>query len=344
MPRPLPPHVQRERTRHGRVVFYFRRAEGAPRTRLRASPGTPAFEAEYLAALSNTKVEPKNPTTKNGTLKWLWERYRESAAWANLSLATRRQRENIMLHVLEKSGEKPFATIKKADIVASRDAKKNTPSAARNFLDTMRGMFEWATDAQHLASDPTAGVKAPERPDTGGFKPWTEEEVQAYETRWPIGTKERVWLDVLLYTGLRRGDAARVGKQHVRHGEIVLATEKTDTPVTIPILPVLQKTLDAGPTGDLAFIVGTRGRPFTKESFGNTFAEAARQAGVSKSAHGLRKVAAERCAYNEATVAQMNAIFGWTGYKMAMLYIEKAERARLSRGAIEKMLPVKNVE
>jgi integrase len=326
------------------VVFYFRRAQGAPRIRLRANPGTPEFEVEYLAALAGTVGAERKRTINSGTLRWLWERYRETTAWTRLSLATRKQRENIMLHVLEKSGEKAYASVKRADIIASRDAKKGTPSAARNFLDTMRGLFEWAVDAQHVTGDPTAGVKAPERPETGGFKPWTEEEVQAYENRWPIGTKERVWLDLLLYTGLRRGDAARVGKQHVRRGEIALTTEKTDTPVTIPILPILQKTLDAGPTGDLTFIVGTRGRPFTKESFGNAFSVAAREAGIPKSAHGLRKVAAERCAYNGATVAQMNAIFGWAGYKMAMHYIEKAERARLSRGAIEKMLPTQNAE
>ena len=35
-------------------------------------------------------------------------------------------------------------------------------------------------------------------------------------------------------------------------------------------------TLDAGPTGDLAWISGEKGRPFVKESFGNAFAEAAR--------------------------------------------------------------------
>ena len=30
-----------------------------------------------------------------------------------------------------------------------------------------------------------------------------------YHARWPLRKKERVWLDVLLYTGLRRGDAVR---------------------------------------------------------------------------------------------------------------------------------------
>jgi hypothetical protein len=73
---------------------------------------------------------------------------------------------------------------------------------------------------------------------------------------------------------------------------LVFRTEKTKTEVSIPILPRLQQALDAGPTGELAFICGTRGKPFTKESFGNEFKDACLAAGVNKSAHGVRKLAA----------------------------------------------------
>jgi len=34
-----------------------------------------------------------------------------------------------------------------------------------------------------------------------------------------------VWLDVLLYSGLRRGDAVRYGRQHVRNGVGRIPTE-----------------------------------------------------------------------------------------------------------------------
>jgi integrase len=69
----------------------------------------------------------------------------------------------------------------------------------------------------------------------------------------------------------------------------------------------------------------------TKESFGNAFSDACRKAGVNKSAHGLRKIGATRAANNGATVAQLNAIFGWTGSKMASLYTQTAEDWRKTR-------------
>jgi integrase len=167
---------------------------------------------------------------------------------------------------------------------------------------------------------------------------WSEDDVAAYERRWPIGTRERVWLDVLLYTGLRRGDAVKLGRQHVRDGVATLKTEKTGTEVTLPILPVLAATLAAGPCGDLAFIAGASGGPLTKESFGNLFRRVCRAACLkNRSAHGLRKAAATRAANAGATVAQLEAIFGWSGGEMAALYTRSADRRRLAMEAMTKL-------
>ena len=104
-----------------------------------------------------------------------------------------------------------------------------------------------------------------------------------------------------MFTELRRGNAVLLGKQHVRIGVATLRTEKDQGEVTVhlPILPILQRTLDIGPTA---------------------FKDACRAAGVDangKAAHGLRKVAATRAADAGATVHQPlpmspgRTIFGW---------------------------------
>lgn len=206
----------------------------------------------------------------------------------------------------------------------------------------MRGLFRWAKGASLVKVDPTAGVHNPKRKQTDGFKVWTEEEVTAYEARWPIGTRQRVWLDVLLYTGLRRGDVVRIGRQHVRNGVATLKTEKGGftVEVNLPILPVLQATLDAGPCGDLSFICGEREGPLTKESFGNAFKDACKEAGVNapkKAAHGLRKVAATRAAENGATEFELMAIFAWKDSKMAAHYVKAANKKRLAAQAMGKL-------
>ena len=58
-----------------------------------------------------------------------------------------------------------------------------------------------------MKTNPAASVKYPTLKSGEGFPVWTEADVTAYEKRWPLGTRQQVWLSVLLYTGLRRGDA-----------------------------------------------------------------------------------------------------------------------------------------
>jgi len=335
------------------VLRRFEGANGKPdrkRIRIRGEYGSPEFMAAYRAALGGEGHQgAPGGQTRAGTVKWLIDRYRDSQAWRNYSLATRRQREVILKQVIASAGNDPMTGLTRAAIIAGRDRRAQTsPNQARHFMDTMRGLFAWATEAQHVASNPAAGVKDPARRKGGGFKIWTETEVQQYEARWPIGTRQRVWLDVILYSGLRRGDSVQLGRQHVRlvtspdgarvrvH---VIKLQKSGymVEVTLPILPVLQATLDAGPTGDLAYICGVRGAPFTKESFGNEFRDACVEAGVSGRAHGLRKLAATRAANNGATLSELQALFGWTDTKMPGLYTRAADRQRLALGARGKL-------
>lgn len=337
MPRPRPLYLQQTITPAGKSLWYVRIGKGK-RTRIHGEYGSPEFMEAYHAARAGLPAPDRK--IDSASLEWLITRYRETAAWQkNLSSATRRQRDNIFAGVLKQSGSAPYKAIERTTILKARDRREHTPAQARNFLDAMRGLFRWAHSAGLIRKDPTEGVKNPIRIAGKGFVAWSEADVEAYEARWPLGTKERVWLDVLLYTGLRRGDAVLLGWQHVRDGVASLPTEKSGEKivVTLPILPVLAKSLEAGPTGDMTFICGERKLPLVKESFGNLFSEAARKAGVMKSAHGVRKIAATRAANNGATVAELEAIFGWSGGNMASLYTRAADRRRLAAGAIEKM-------
>ena len=207
MARPRPRYLLKERTRHGKTVWYVRKGNG-PRIRIKGKYGSPEFIAEYEAAVrSEATRASKNAKDAQGSLAWLVARYRASAPWSELSVATRRQRENIFRHIIRSAGTFAFTAIERGDIVFWRDERAATPFAANNFLKTVCGLFRWACESQLLKADPTQGVKSVSA-KTAGFHVWTEEEVQLFEKRWPIGTRERLALAVLLCTGLRRGDSA----------------------------------------------------------------------------------------------------------------------------------------
>jgi len=334
MPRPRPPYLSREVTRHGKPVWYLRR--GGKRFRIKAEYGTPEFNTEYQTALAACQPAAENRATA-GTLAWLIQCLRASAAWQVRSEATRAKWDGIYRQVLKAAGNAPLSAITPKSIRVGLERRAHTPGQAQHFLNAMRALFRWALKMQLVKNDPTAGVQAPARRRDAGIRVWTEEDVAAYEKRWPIGTRQRVWLDVLLYTGLRRGDAVLLGRQHVRDGIATIKTEKTGTIVTIPILPILAETLKAGPCGDLSFVAGARGQPMAKPSFSAEFAMACRAAGVLGSPHGVRKIAATRAANAGATVPELEATFGWSGGKMASHYTRAADRRHLSKRAMHKL-------
>jgi integrase len=206
-------------------------------------------------------------------------------------------------------------------------------------LKAMRAFFAWAIEDKLVTLDPTKGVKLLPGPnDADGFHTWTQAELDRFEAHWPVGTRERLSYDLLLYTGLRRGDAVRVGGLHEREGVITIRTEKTGEPVSIPILPPLAASIAATRTGDLTYLVTEAGQPWVKESFGNWFRKICRKAGCPGSAHGLRKAGATRAAERGATERQLMAIFGWSMGKMAQHYTRAADRTRLARDAAQFLL------
>lgn len=109
--------------------------------------------AAYMAAVSGQEM-PKNVKASPNSLRWLVEQYRKSSEWLSLSQATKKQRENIIRHVLEKAGDVPYQAITKKVIIASRDERAATPAQAGNFLKTMRGLFNWAVDAEYVEKNP----------------------------------------------------------------------------------------------------------------------------------------------------------------------------------------------
>jgi integrase len=234
---------------------------------------------------------------------------------------------------LKNAGQAPIAEIRRAEVVAGREQRAKTPSQANNYLDTLRALFKWAVKAELVKKDPTQGVENITRPNTEGFHPWTRDEVERFRNRWPRGTRERRALEIMLFTGLRRGDAAIFGRQHIRGGQFAIRTAKNGVVVDAPLLPKLADELALAPANALAFVATKDGRPMTKESFGNWFKDACREAKVPGNCHGLRKIGATLAAENGARERQLMALFGWTDPAMARIYTRTAESKRLAAQA-----------
>jgi integrase len=276
----------------------------------------------------------------------LIKEYRSSRDWCEvLSAATRKQRSPILKQVEDSAGDVPYTAITRKKIEQGMMAR--TKNQARHFCDTMRALFKWALEQELHDRNPTDGIKV--KKDNGeGHLPWPIELIEQFEARWPVGTKERLLFDIYLYVGLRLGDAARLGKQHIRNGIIHLMTEKSGgtMPIYVPVHPALAASMAACPSTGLTFVAKDNGTNYTKEGLGNFFHRAVVAAKIPAtnrktkekgySGHGLRKASATIAAESGATESELNAMFGWTGYQMAQLYTKKADRKRLAARASEK--------
>ena len=178
MPRPRPPHLHREISRHGKIVWYVRFGHG-PKIRVRGEYGTPEFDAAYREALTGGKPKPAINAVQ-GTLGWLWLLYRQWSAWSGLKAPTRKQRENIMAHVLKTAGSEPLSSITRKGILAGIDRRSATPFQARTFSHHARIVRVGSADPIWCGADPTLGVKV-KKPKTNGFPVWSEEEIERYE-------------------------------------------------------------------------------------------------------------------------------------------------------------------
>jgi integrase len=213
--------------------------------------------------------------------------------------------------------------------------KSGTPQAANNLRKIIRILMRFAVDEGWRRDDPTIEVRAI-KVRSDGFHTWTEEDIAAFEHRWPIGTKQRLALALAVYTGQRRSDLVRMGKQHIRNGRIEVTQQKTKTKLAIRIHPQLQYVLDATPSGHLTFLTTAFGQGFTPAGFGGWFRAACDAAGLPKgcSVHGLRKAACRRLAEAGCSANIIASISGHRTLKEVARYTSAADQERLADAAI----------
>jgi hypothetical protein len=106
----------------------------------------------------------------------------------------------------------------------------------------------------------------------------------------------------------------------------------------LPASPQLLAAIRAMPSvGIKTFLVTEYGKPFSKDGFGNWFADRCKEAGVPGRAHGLRKAIARRAAELEATQAMLKAIGGWENDAEVTTYTKGVDQARLAEGILNRL-------
>ena len=316
----------------GAVFRYFRRP-GYPRVRLPGLPGSAEFNRAYEAALEGPKLAVGVGRSKPGSLSVAIAGYYTSLEFRSLAAGTQTARRAILERFRAAHGDKPIVLLPPKFIAHVLSTMK--PFAARNWLKAIRHLMQFCVAQEMCATDPTQGIKLP-RAKSDGIHSWTEGEISMFEAHHAIGTRPRLALALLLYTGQRRGDVLRMGRQHIRDGVITVRQDKTGTTLVIPVHTDLRVILDATPGEHLTFVVGQRGNPFTPNAFSKWFRDQCDVAGLSEacSAHGLRKAACRRLAEAGCSANEIAAISGHASLREVERYTRAVDQERMARNAM----------
>lgn len=329
------PHVQRIIDRQGRVRHYFRR-NGYPRATLPGDVGSEPFMRAYQEALAGGDKAGAG-SSEPGSLSALIAAYYRSPEWRNLSPATQANYRNILDRFRQAYGTWPVRGLTAKHIGAIRDKGADKPGATRNLLKRLRSVFAFALERGMVTVNPVVGVKLPK--EGKGFRPWTEDDIAQFVKHWPEGSRARLALALLLYTGQRRSDVVTMGRQHVRDGMLHVTQKKGGGKVmlALPLHPELKRTLDGLPKDNMTFIMTAYGRPMTEAGFTQWFGKCVVKAGLPPdlSPHGLRKAAARRLAEAGASPHQIAAITGHASLKEVERYTLSASQPILAKAAMK---------
>jgi hypothetical protein len=242
-------YVNEYRDRHGRVRRYFRRRRGRS-IPLPGLPGSIEFMAAYQAALAVVLPPPPSPKhVIGGSLAAVAAGYLRSADFANLSSSSQRSYRTALKPILAAHGHRLMRDLTK---VAARHVIEEIGATRPGMANLTRAVLSkiaaYSIETGVRADNPFAGLK-PYR--LGTYHTWTDAEIEQFERRWPLGTRERLAFALLLHTAQRGGDVVKMLRSDIVDGRIRVAQDKTRKGTTnelmIPIHPALARALQAGP-------------------------------------------------------------------------------------------------
>lgn len=338
----LPKYVRHYQDRTGTWRTYLRRP-GKPQLPLPQPLFSEAFWTAYHKAMEGgvkPVIEAGASKTQAGTFDALIAAYYKSSAFTTLEKSTQSTYGNQIEQFRKEHGTKPVAALKAkhVDAILGEIAAKST-AQAQKLRKRLVKLMALAVKWEYITDNPMLNAERVKH-KTKGYETWTDDDIAAFRTHWKDGTPQRLAFEILLYTGLRRSDAVKLGRQHIQGDYIVITTKKSGDMVelNIPIHDDFRRVLDGAEKKHLTFITTAYGAARSEKAFTNWLIEAGREAGLPshRSPHGVRKAACRTLAEAGCTALEIMSITGHTNIKEIETYCAAVNKKRLAQVAMNK--------
>jgi site-specific recombinase XerD len=319
----------RSRQRRGRWFHYYRRNDYEASLGVHGlEPTDPKVKAAYWAEHARWQDMPPETTTPTAnTFAWGLDIYLSgNHKWADYAEGTQKSRMAIFKRYRKVAGSRSLSSITTDDIEAALYAKGG--HGAANELKALKPVFHHLKKLRIIPKDPAANVEL-DTPPIKGFPTTSADEIEAFIERWEVGTRERLIFDLGLFTGAARSDLACLGRHHIEGNLLTFNRHKSGVETHVPITGELRKVINRTPDISPTFILNSYGKPYTKESLGNLYGDAAQEAGIVSRLHGLRKAFCVYWAENGKTTHEIAAMSGHLSLTEVQRYTKAADRKRI---------------
>ncbi len=311
-----------------------------------------------------------------GTVSALIRAFRSSPRYLGWSPLTRAQNDHKLAAFDKHNGDRIVSELRRGDFLRLRDSLADTPGAARNWMQVINAIMDYAVDLEWIEVNPAKSIPRLSLKDADGHRTWREDEIETYLAYHQSGNAHTAMV-LMLYTAASVADAVLLGPGNIKGGDdvkgdgvrarddvrggfgvrdpvdrpigrIVYRRKKTakraGPVIDIPILPPLAEMLSALPPR-MTFLETRDGRVRSPQTLTLAMAQwvttaglgAPDEAGRHLTCHGLRKAMARRLA--EAGVPPQS-IMAWLGHRsitQAAHYSAAYDRARAADQAAELM-------
>jgi len=319
--------------RHGKLRRCFRHRK--VRGPLPGEVGSEEFMAAYQAFLNaDGKAIRQTSRAGPGTFGYLINEYYGSRPFMHLKPSSRQIYRHVLEPLAKAHGHRDVALLThKAASKIIGDIGATKPGMANLSRSVLRALMKYAIKAGYRDDNPIIGIEAFKG---GEHHTWSEGELQTFEKKWRLGTRQRLAYALLLYTGQRVGDVAKMTRADIVDGELHVIQQKTGVELYLPVVPELELALKAYPAKGLSLIGHENGKPLTRAGLTDMMRAAIKAAGLPAKcvSHGLRKAAMRRLAEAGKTEKQIAAVSGHKTLREIERYTAAADQRQLAKDAM----------
>jgi enterobacteria phage integrase len=321
--------------RTGKLRRYFRRG-GKQLCALPGEVGSEEFMTAYAACLVEKRAAAKCALHADSLGKLIIDFYGDRM-FTDRKPSTRQLYRYALEPLAREHGHRSAAlmTAEHAEKIINKIGA-NRPGMGNLTRAVLRLVMKFAVKNRRRKDNPLIGTEAFK---VGEHHTWNDAELKQFETKWRLGTRQRLAYALLLYTGQRVGDVAKMNRADISQGMILVVQEKTGAEVWVPIHHELQRAMKACPAKGLSLIGKENGQPLKRAALSALMRAAIKDAELPKRcvSHGLRKAMMRRLAESDATAKQIAGISGHKTLKEIERYTKAADQKKLAIAAMDKL-------